>query len=361
MSQSIFLRRLPLVAAAALLAACDRDSTGAERPFILDGDEPVAIVVNSLGRSLTLARRGDTAQLRQIPLGASAAVTPTGLSVQGRRAAVPLGNAASVAVVDLEALRVTRYFLFPKGNATGSAFADDSTLLAANFLDDYVGRATLGQASDSIKQTVSVAPAPTAIVIAAGRAAVVSSNLNENYESVGNGVVTFLDPRTLQVQGVVQTGGTNSTDAAMGPDGLLYVVNTGNFVADGSVTIVNPQTMRAEATVGGFGPGPGSIHVDPQGLAYVSGFGTGTLVWNTRTRTFVRGADNPLCARLASGACRGAADATTDVQGNVYQAFFGSAAENLAPRLFVYRPGDFVLADSISSVNGPTGIEVRGF
>ncbi|HEX8209520.1 MAG TPA: hypothetical protein VF584_04955 [Longimicrobium sp.] len=361
MNHSIILRRFSVVAAAALIAACDGDSTGNEQPFILDGDEPVAIVVNSLGSSLTLARRGDTAQVRQIPFGASAAVTPTGLSVQGRRAAVPLGNAASVAVVDLEALRVTRFFLFPKGNATGSAFADDTTLLAANFIDDYVGRATLGQASDSIRQTVSVAPAPTAIVIAAGRAAVISSNLDANYAPAGNGVVTFLDPRTLQVQGVVQTGGINSTDAAMGPDGLLYVLNTGNYVSDASVTIVNPQSMRAESTVGGFGAGAQSIHVDPAGLAYVSGYGFGTVVWSTRTRTFVRGLDNPVCAKLASGACRGAFDATTDVQGNLYQAFFGSPAENLAPRVFVYRPGDFALADSISSVNGPSAVEVRSF
>jgi len=281
--------------------------------------------------------------------------------VQGRRAAVPLGNAASVALIDLEGLRITRFFVFPKGNATGSAFADDTTLLAANFIDDYVGRATLNQASDSIRQTVNVAPGPIAIVMAAGRAAVVSSNLNENYVSIGNGVVTFLDPRTLQVQGVVQTGGTNSTDAAVGPDGLLYVVNTGDFVADGSVTIIDPRTMRVEATVGGFGPGPGSIHVDAQGLAYVSSFSTGTVVWNTRTRTFVRGPGNPLCARLPGGACRGAADATTDVQGNVYQAFFGSAAQNQAPQVFVYRPGDFALTDSISSVNGPIAVEVRSF
>jgi len=360
MNHSFFLRRLPLVAAAALLAACEGDSTGGQ-PFILDGDEPVALVVNSLGSSLTLARRGDTAQVRQIAFGASSSITANGISVQGRRAAVPLGNAASVALIDLEGLRITRFFVFPKGNATGSAFADDTTLLAANFIDDYVGRATLNQASDSIRQTVNVAPGPIAIVMAAGRAAVVSSNLNENYVSIGNGVVTFLDPRTLQVQGVVQTGGTNSTDAAVGPDGLLYVVNTGDFVADGSVTIIDPRTMRVEATVGGFGPGPGSIHVDAQGLAYVSSFSTGTVVWNTRTRTFVRGPGNPLCARLPGGACRGAADATTDVQGNVYQAFFGSAAQNQAPQVFVYRPGDFALTDSISSVNGPIAVEVRSF
>jgi hypothetical protein len=361
MNRTSLLRRLSSVALAALLAtACDEGSTDSEQPFILDGDAPVGLVVNSTGKSLTLFRAEDGATV-QIPFGASASVTPTGLAVQGRRAAVPLGNAASVALVDLEELRITRYFLFPQGNATGSAFADDTTLLAANFQDDYVGRVTVGQASDSIRQRVTVAPAPTAIVMAAGRAAVISANLGADFSYLGNGVVTFLDPRTLQVQGVVPTGGINSTDAAVGPDGLLYVVNTGNYVDPGSVTVINPQSMTVVRTEGGFGAGPGSIHIDASGRAFISSFFTGTLVWNTATRTFVRGLGDPLCAKLASGQCRGAFDVATDVQGNVYQAFFGSASKGLAPQIFVYRADTFALTDSIGAVNGPSAIEVRTF
>ena len=364
MTRNILLRRLPLVAAVALLgSACEEGSTDSGQPFILDGEARVGLVVNSTGKSLTLFRVED-GETRQIPFGASASVTPTGLSVQGRRAAVPLGNAASVALVDLEQLAVTRFFVFPQGNATGSAFADDTTLLAANFQNAYVGRVTLGQANDTIKQRTPVAPAPSAIRMAGGRAAVISSNLDVTqrfFPPLGNGVVTFLDPRTLQVQGVVETGATNPTDAAMGPDGLLYVVNTRDYAADGIVTIINPQTMTVVANVGGFGAGPGSIHIDARGLAYVSGFFTGTLVFDTRNRTFVRGVDNPVCAKLPSGQGRGAFDATTDVQGNVYQAFFGSAKDGLAPRIFVYRPDTFTLADSIGGVNGPSAIEVRSF
>ena len=360
MNRNIFMRPLPLLAAALFATACDGDSTGSNDAFILQGDSEVGVVVNSTGKSLTLFRVDDK-QTRQIAFGASSAVTPTGLSVRGRRAAVPLGNAASVALIDLEGLAISRYFLFPQGNATGSAFADDTTLLAANLQDDYVGRATVGQVGDTIRQRVTVAPAPTAIVMAGGRAAVVSGNLDDNYAPIGNGVVTFLDPRTLQVQGRVQTGGTNPGDAAVGPDGLLYVVNTGDYVSDGSVTIINPQTMAVVNTFSGFGAGPGSIHVDGAGLAYISSFSLGTLVWNTRTRTFVRGKDNPLCAKMASGECRGAFDTTTDVQGNVYQAFFGSARQGLAPQVFVYRAGSLALSDSIGGVNGPSALEVRAF
>jgi hypothetical protein len=360
MMRTSLLRRLALVASAALLsAACEDEGTGASRPFIADGQ--VGLVVNSTGKSLTLFRVGNPSETRQIPFGASAAVTPTGLSVQGRRAAVPLGNAASVALVDLDGLRIARFFVFPSGNATGSAFVDDTTLLVANTRAGYVGRVTVGQASDTVKVTQTVAADPTSIVIAGGRAAVVSSNLNGAWPPVAQGVVTFLDPRTLQVQGVVQTGGTNPTDAAVGPDGLLYVTNTGNYSADGSVTIINPQTMQAVATVAGFGAGPGSIRIDASGRAFVSSFGNGTVVWDTRTRTFLRGPDNPVCARLANGRCRGAFDATTDVQGNVYQAFFGSAAQGLPSYVFVYRGSDYALTDSVQAGTGAAAIEVRSF
>jgi len=360
MNRTNLLRRLALAASTALLAsACERDGTGSDGDFLDRGE--VAVVVNSTGKALTLFRLDRPSETRQIPFGASASVTPTGLSVRGRRAAVPLGNAASIALVELDELRIRRFFVFPGGNATGSAFADDTTILAANLRESYVGRFTVGQASDTVKLTRAVAPAPTAIVIAGGRAAVVSGNLDAKFAPLGNGVVTFLDPRTLQVQGTVSTGGTNSSDAAVGPDGMLYVVNTADYVQDGSVTIINPQSMQVVATVGGFGAGPGSISIDGAGRAFVSSFSTGTLVWNTRTREFERGKDRPLCAPLPGGGCRGAFDAVADVQGNVYQAFFGSARQGLAPYVFVYRGANLALSDSVAAGSGPSAIEIRSF
>jgi hypothetical protein len=99
------------------------------------------------------------------------------------------------------------------------------------------------------------------------------------------------------------------------------------FVAQGSLTIVNPATMQVQATIPNMGAGPGAISIDANGLAYISGFFTGTLVWDTKTRAFVRGVNNPLCAKLANGSCRGAFAATTNAAGDVYQAFFGSSTQ----------------------------------
>jgi hypothetical protein len=358
-----YSRTLIALATAAALSACGSDSTGpATAPGFLGGasdNHEIGLVVNSTGKALTLFQLGSPTTQKQIAFGASSAITPTGLAVQGRRASVPLGNTASVALIDLTSQIVQRIFTFASGNTTGSTFADDTTLIVANTDLGIVGRVTVGQSADAVSQMVKVAAQPTALTMAGGRVAVTSANLDENFAPIGNGVVTLLDPKTLSVLGTVTTGGTNSTDAAAGPDGLLYVLNTGDFVADGSLTIVNPTTAQAVTTVTGMGVGPGAISIDANGLAYISGFFSGTLVWNTKTRAFVRGPDNPVCAKLANGTCRGAFAATTSANGTLYQLFFGT--QGLPPYAFVFKGSNFTLSDSVSVGAGPSAIAIRTF
>jgi hypothetical protein len=359
--------RLALLLAALLAAGCSDDGPSTPTPTaFLDGteDDPqIGLVVNSTGKALTLFQLGDPTEIREIPFGASAAITPVGFEVRGTSVLVPLGEAASVALVDLVDLSVERSFTFPTGNASGAAFADDNTAVIANLIDDYVGKVSLTQADDAITDTVSVAPAPTAVVVTGGRALVVSGNLDESFVPIGPGIITVVDLATMMPVDTVESGGTNTSAAALGPDGLLYVVNTGDFVGDGTVTVIDPASVEVIETVGGFGPGPGAITIDEDGLAYVSGFSTGTVVWDTRTRTFVRDVANAVCARLEEEAetpCRGASSAARASDGSVYQTFFGSAPENLPPYVFVYS-ATYELVDSISAGVGPVAIQIREF
>lgn len=356
--------RLIMLAAAGVVVACADDPLSPRAPGFLGGtddDRQIGLVVNSLGRSVTMFQLGSPTTQLQVELGTSSTITPVGLSVGGRQAAVPLGNAGSVALIDLLNATVTRFYTFASGNVTGSAFADETTVIVANSATNQVGRFTTDQTSTQITQLATVAPEPASIAVAAGRVLVVSANLDDNFVPIGNGIVTALDPRTLEVLGTVQTGGQNSTDAAVGPDGLLYVVNTGNYVSDGSVTVINPATLQVVTTVSGFGAGPGSISIDGDGLAYVSGFSTGTVVWNTTTRQFVRGPTNPVCAPIQGGGCRGAFDATANENGDLYQVFFGDPQRGLPPYVFVYAAGTFALRDSISVGSGPSSIDVRSY
>lgn len=354
-----------VLAFALLSAACD-DSVAPvpeDIPFI-EGtaeDAQIGVVVNSTGNAVRFFQLADPAQVREVPLGASASVTPTGVAIRERKLAVPLGNAASVAIIDATDQRIERFFLFPSGNATGSAFTEDGALLVANLVDDEVGRITLDQESDAIEDRVSVAPAPTDIEVTGDRAFVVSGNLDENYAPLGPGIVTLLDPVSLEVEGTVETGGTNPSDAAVGPDGLLYVVNTGNFVDPGSLAVIDPATLERVDLVEQIGVGPGSIAIDDDGLAYISGFFFGTVVFDTGARSFVRGPGDPVCAPLPEGGCRGAFSTAVAADGNLYQAFFGSARQGLAPWIFVYEAGSHALTDSIPAGQGPTAIRITTF
>ena len=367
------LRRLSLVAPIALLAACGDDSpSGPSAGQIVPGaprGAEVAVVLNSVGRSLTLFQAGTPANTRQISLSptGSSAPTPVGFAVRGARVAVPLGDAASTAVLELVGASAPRYFTFATGNATGAAWTDDNTVVVANLVEGYVGRVDASRAGGAITDTVRVTPAPTAVVAAGGRAYVVSSNLDtkNQYRSLGNGVVTAVDPATMRVVGTA-TVGANASAAAVGPDGRLYVVNSGRFGGnDGSLSVLNAQTLAVEATVPGFGDFPGSISISEGGVAFVSSYNFGTIAWDTRTRTFLRGAANPICAPAVVGGvrqCRGAASAAVGADGTVYQAFAGDfGVGTLKPYVFVYRPNTFQLADSVAAGTDPTAIEVRAF
>jgi hypothetical protein len=365
----VFRRRAQLVLSAmaiSTVAACgDDDSIGEPQPapgFLggVSGNREIGVVVNSGAKTVTMFQLGSPTTTVSIPLGTSSTITPVGLSLRGRKAAVPLGNAASVAVVNLETQTIQKFFTFASGNTTGSVWVNDTTVFAANTGLGKVGRFYTTQAATEITTLADVAASPTAVEYVGGKVFVVAAD-TVGYVPTKIGAVTVINPATMAVLGKISTGGGNPTDAAVGPDNLLYVLNTGDYVAQGSIAIINPNTLAVEV-VPNTGVGQGSISIDANGLAYLSSFSGATTVWNTKTRTFVRGSTDPVCAKRASNnACRGAADATTSATGKLYQAFFGSTSQGLAPYVFVYNASTLTLADSVAVGAGPISIAIRTF
>ena len=356
-----------------VLTAADSDghtgrastSVAIQKLDFLDGtaaNSEIAVIVNTLSNAVRMVQIGDPLEYRDIALGASSSVTATSISIRGERAAVPLGNAASVALIDLRSQQIEGFFLFESGNATGSAFVDHQTILVANQETDEVGRIVLGETGQIISDRVDVAPFPTAVLAASeSLALVISSNLDDSYMPSGEGVVTAIDPTAMAILGTVNTGGMNPQYGALGPDGRLYLANTGDYISPSSLAIIDPETLTLVDLVEGFGPGSGDVFVDSDGLVYVSGFFFGTVIWDSTSRAFVRGPDDPVCAPLASGGCRGAMSSYVGRDGTLYQAFFGSPTEGLPAWLFSYRPGDFQLTDSIPAGLGPVAVEVCSF
>ena len=370
------LRHSTQRAAALLLiagaAACSKDGggtgPGATLPFLsgTTADPGIALTVSSSRNALLMLQTGAPATRVEIPLGASSTVTPVSFSVRGTRSIIPLGNAASVALVDLTNARIERFFTFPSGNATGSAWLDDSTAIVCNQSANYCGRIRTGRTANTIPDTVMVANFPTAVIVVAGRVFVVSSNLDRNFAQIGNGIVTELSAGTNRVVRTF-TVGPNPQYAAASADGTrLYVTNSGDFGANnGSLSVINLATNTVDAPISGFGDFPGPIEIDSRGRAFISGFSLGTIVWDITTRAFVRSPANPLCVRRTntSGAsvCRGSTGAMIGANGNLYQAFFGSASQSLPSYLFVYDGTTFALKDSVSMPIGTNGVQLRTF
>ena len=173
--------------------------------------------------------------------------------------------------------------------------------------------------------------------------------------------MTAIDPGTMSVSGTVGTGGTNPQFGAIGPDGMLYVMNTGDYVNPSTLAVIDPWELELIEVVGGFPAGSGHVHVSGDGTLYASAFSAGTVAWSTATKAFVRGPSDPICAPLDGGGCRGAFAAHTAADGSLYQTFFGSTRQGLPPWVFRYEPGSYALADSIDAGSGPVGLEIRSF
>ena len=350
-------RHAALLALAAMftLAACGDDTP--PPPTFLEGtpSDPGILLAVNLDKALFMLQTGAPDERVSIPLGTSSAVTPVGLSVFGTHAAVPLGNAASVAYVDLATETVDRYFTFASGNATGSAFLDASTVVVCNQTTDQCGKFDPAQAGTEVTNLVTVTQFPASVVVTGGRVFVVSSNLDDSYMVAGPGVVTELNPTTLEVVRTFEVG-TNPQYAAA-YNNKLYVVNSGDFAMNnGTLSVINLATNVVLPVIPGFGDFPGPINIDSRGHAVISSFNYGTAVYNTVSEEFLKSPAVPLCVPSSGGACRGAADATTAPNGDIYQSYFGNAAASDPAYYFVFDGDTFALKDSIAVPIGESGL-----
>ncbi|NIV91985.1 hypothetical protein GWN42_04075 [candidate division KSB1 bacterium] len=329
-----------------------------------DGDSPMgpeamtvqrAFVVNSTSNTISVIEL-DSLTVRNDVIDLGPNSTAVGFSFRGQRAIVPNGRANNVVVLDTENLTVEGIIDLPEGSgATGSAFFNNTIAFVGNLNLNSVSRIDLQ--SMTWTDTIAVGIAPSDIAVANGKVFVINSNVDfTTFEKLGNGTISVIDPNTLQVTNTIDAGATNSQFIGVDLEGDLIVVNSGDFGAgNGTVSVIDPETetlTTGPVTIGDF---PGSFNINSDGVAYIASFSAGLYVFNTRTNTVVRGADNPLSATDASGNPLGSAGVDFDDDDNIYSVHFG---DGVTPgTVFMFNSAE-TLVDSVKVGIGPFAIEI---
>ena len=274
--------RLGLLLGALLLTGCSDDGTDALPPETAE----VGVVLSSTDLSLTIFEVENPTQTRIVGLGPVG--SPVTMAVRGNLAAVPLGLVPAVAVVDLKEGVLLRTVPLPVGSgATGAAFLNDATVLAANPSLNSVTPVNVLEGTRG--SDIAVGRFPQAVVVEGGRAFVLNAEL-EGFVPDGPSTVSVIDIESLQVTSTVILSGENAGAGGVGLDGRLYIVNSGSFrSANGSLSVVDLTSLTEVAHHPGFGEFPGSLALGPSARAFVGAFSYGVAVWDTSLDAFIRG------------------------------------------------------------------------
>lgn len=308
------VRRSALLLPALLLAGCD-DITGPEPTTGVEA----AVVINSKERSLTVIPVDDAAGAFTVGVGAEG--TPVSVAARGNVAVVPLGTYPFAAVVDLRTRAVAHTVALPQGSgASGVAFLNDSIALVGNPALNSVSPVNVRRGT--VGAPIATGVYPSTIVAHGGRAYVLNAQL-ENWAPARPGTITVIDG-SLKTVGTIQLSGLNPGSAAFGPDGRLFVVNSGKWGANnGSLSVVDVSQMRETSHHPGLGNFPGSVAVARDGAVMVGVYGLGILSWDPTSRTLTRGLDNP----IKPGLVPPVSDIAFDSEGRLYALNPGTCKE----------------------------------
>jgi hypothetical protein len=281
------IRFRSLAAAAAALAALGCADTNAPLP----DPEEVLLVVNSTASSLSIVPVEAPSKVVTVPL-AGTTPTPVGVSARKAVAIVPLGLDNAVAVVDLRAAAVARTIPLPDNSgATGSTVVDDSIAYVGNPNLNTVSRVNYLTGATS---EVPVGQYPQGMVFTRGKVFVLNGNL-VNFSPAGPSWITVVDPtinaRAGAGDSIALTGPGNAGFAEVASDGLLYVMNTGDYASgEGRLSVVDPLARTELASHAGFGTGPGNVASDGGSHLFVSSFTEGVMEFDLDSNKVVLGA-----------------------------------------------------------------------
>lgn len=277
------LPRAAVLPALLLLAAC------AETTPPLPPPRELLVVLDQGAGALTVVPVDAPAEASTLPLGIAGGV---GLATRGAVAVVPAASPEALAVADL-ATGDTHVIPLPEGHVPSAATLVNDTLA-------YVAAPTAGSVvrvnlRTGATATLPLGDAPQGVVFTRGRVFVLNGELDDAGAPLGPSWMVVIDPianaRAGGADSIPLPGPGNAAFAALGGDGLIYVVNRGDPGAgEGRISIVDPVGRAEVANFGGFGTMPGPAAHDGRERLFVSSTTEGLMEFNTRTREVERGA-----------------------------------------------------------------------
>lgn len=317
-----------------LLAAAATAGCAATTPSTPLSEESL-VVLNTGDATLSIFPVTDPETSLVLTLG-DIGGTPTALAARGTQALVTSEAGSSVAVVVLASNgAIVVYKLPPAGGAGGAAFVDDTLAYVTNPFSDRATRVNLRTGDTA---SVAVGRAPTAVAVTRGRVYVANANLEPACAGPlpcvrGPSWLTVIDPdRNAVLDSIPLPGPGNASAILVGPDGLIYVMNSGPGGSDpGRLSIVDPVLREEVGSFGGFGVLPGRLASDGRERLFITSQSQGLMEFNTRTRRVVRGASAAI--PLIDGVA-----AAVDGDGQVYAVESGSCLPGSPGRVRIFRP-----------------------
>lgn len=272
---------------AAVIVGCAPTTGPLSPPF------EVLVVLDRDARSLLLVPVDSTALAVTISLGVIAG-EPTTLGVRGAVAAIGFDNTDAIVIVDLVQRIPLRTITI---NATppiaALAFAPNGIGYAALPRPNRV--TTFDPATGQVIPTI-VTGGPQGFAFARGAVFVVLGNRQSCYPLPFPPNCPTTSSWLAPLEGVAPfdsiplPGPGNASSAAVGTDGLLYVLSRGNGDVDGRLSVVDPVQRQEIASFSGLGVFPEYLASDGGDRMLIASRAEGLMVFDTRDRRVVRGA-----------------------------------------------------------------------
>lgn len=256
----------------------------------------VLVVLDREERLLRLIAVDSTNVVKTIDLsGSLGALKPTVMAVRGTTALVGLGSAGFVLVVDLATRRVVRP-LIPiagLGEVAAVAISEAGQGFSAVPATPNNENVTILDPATGAAGITTVAGGPQGFGVARGTVFVVLGNRQFCYPAVPSCLNTpsWLKPYPFNtIDSIALNGPGNASATAVGSDGLLYVLNSGNGgTAEGRLSAVDPVARKEVASFGGFGISPLYMASDGSDRLLITGPHE-LMVFNVHDRLVEKGA-----------------------------------------------------------------------